>query len=652
MKMAAPPFRVKALYDYSSKEEDDLNFSNGQIITVTDVEDDDWYYGEYTDAASDKKEGLFPKNFVKIFEPETPPRPTRTSKSKKELESLAPANDPGKGLGIQNLEPSSPPDASVPTHAEETNVQNIEETVPQQSPIQTAKSAPAPAPPPQILASKPAPPTATKPAPPPNAENTGSGSFRDRINAFNKPAAPPVAPMKPSGLGASSGSGFVKKPFVAPPPSKNAYIPLPREQPPQKVYKREEDPDVIGQKSRDVEREDPPIHSQIAPPPGKEEDQPKPTSLKDRIALLQKQQMEQAARQTEAGQKKEKQKRPTRTQVDPEEQVADQAGDPDVENLDRIKSADTTGKRSMEIARDVLPPVPPSNTRPRISRETTPVGSPVTAPSRDPLSDPNDADQSGIGDTEEGEELSTGRDDSDEKPQRKASIPLPKSSQAPIREADVGDEEDNAEEEEEDVDPEVKRRMEIRERMAKMSGGMGMAGMFGPPGGLPSRSSTKQASTSSDRKASGNSTLGQKDSPTSHAPPVSVMPMPGLQKVRSPEQEQMQPEVSKEIAEVPRSIVQGRDPEDMPDVEDLKEEPVIPSRRSTERTTAIPPLPQGDPLKMLGSRLSPMLTLTDRPVPAPPGQGRAPPPLPTERPVPNPLNGSTCHLWYLRMMGS
>ena len=192
------------------------------------------------------------------------------------------------------------------------------------------------------------------------------------------------------------------------------------------------------------------------------------------------------------------------------------------------------------------------------------MGSPVGAPSRDLLCDPNDADQSGVGDTEEGEELSTGRDDRDEKPQRKASFPLPKPSQVPIREAEVGDEEDNAEEEdpgeeegeeEEDVDPEVKRRLEIRERMAKMSGGMGMAGMFGPPGGLPTRSSTKQAPASSDRTASGNSASGQPDNSTSRAPPIPMMPMPGLQKVRSPEQSEVQPEISEEVADEPKSFV-------------------------------------------------------------------------------------------------
>ena len=44
--MPAAPFKVKAVYDYKSAEPDDLNFPNGQVITVTAEEDDDWYAGD------------------------------------------------------------------------------------------------------------------------------------------------------------------------------------------------------------------------------------------------------------------------------------------------------------------------------------------------------------------------------------------------------------------------------------------------------------------------------------------------------------------------------------------------------------------------------------------------------------------------------
>lgn len=583
--MAIPPFRVKALYDYSSQEEDDLKFSNGQVILVTDEEDADWYYGEYEDSAGDKQEGLFPKNFVKIFEPDLPPRPTRSGRSKKDNETPAIASEEAKLHVAEEPEAVSAPNpiesATVPAQVfEEPDlpVPQISKTESFSAPLQ-----------------KPGPPAAPKPGPPPAAEKPTSGSFRDRINAFNKSTAPPPAPNKPSGLGGSGGAGFIKKAFVAPPPSKNAYVPPPREPAPQKVYRREEDPEMAAPASKDIDNGVQVTQPQVATSVEAEEDQPKPTSLKDRIALLQKQQMEQAARHAEASQKKEKPKRPVKKTVESQESAADAEDAEEGEHLERMAHVEGTGNRSFEGAlssgaRHAKPPKP---------QEATPVASATAVASQDIISDPNDADQSGIGDTEDGEDLSAGRDDSDENPRHKASIPPQISSQAPLREADIGDEEDNAdeddveEEEEEDVDPEVKRRMEIRERMAKMSGGMGMAGMFGPPGSVAPRAPAKRGTASSERNVSGSSASARLDDGSNpRAPPVPIMPMPGLQKVRSPEQQGAQPEVTKEDPYEPKPVIQGRDPEDMPDVEDMVEEPIPTPRRSVERP-APPPVPQG-----------------------------------------------------------
>ena len=591
--MALPPFRVKALYDYSSKEEDDLKFPNGQVILVTDEEDADWYYGEYEDSAGDKQEGLFPKNFVKVFEPDMPPRPTRSARSKKDNDSPALANEDARFPAAEErgAVPATNPieSATIP----QQHFEQPEPTVPQASKTETF-SAPS---------QKPVPPAASKPGPPPAAEKPTSGSFRDRINAFNKSTAPPPAPNKPSGLGVSGGSGFVKKPFVAPPPSKNAYVPPPREPPPQRVYRREEDPEIAAPASKDIENEVPVIQPEVAVTADAEEDQPKPTSLKDRIALLQKQQMEQATRHAEANQKKEKPKRPLKKQVESQEPAVDAEDGRESEHLDKLSNTESIGNRSIEEdSRDIISSGA-RQAKPPKSQEATPVASPTAVASRDILSDPNDADQSGVGDTEEGEDLSTGRDDSDENRRHKTSIPSQIASQAPLRQADVGDEEDNAdeddaeEEEDEDVDPEVKRRIEIRERMAKMSGGMGMAGMFGPSGGMAPRAPTKRGTASSERNISGSSVSTRADDgSSSRAPPVPMIPMPGLQKVRSPEQQGGQSEVTNEDAYEPKPVIQGREPEDMPDVEDVVEEPIPTSQRSMERP-APPPIPQGKLLR-------------------------------------------------------
>jgi len=56
--------QVKAKYDYNSGHEDDLSFSAGQIITVTEEVDEEWYNGEYVDGHGNLCQGMFPRNFV------------------------------------------------------------------------------------------------------------------------------------------------------------------------------------------------------------------------------------------------------------------------------------------------------------------------------------------------------------------------------------------------------------------------------------------------------------------------------------------------------------------------------------------------------------------------------------------------------------
>jgi len=99
--MTAPPFKVKAVYDYSSPHDDDLSFPSGQIITVVQEEDADWYIGEYNDESGAKQSGLFPKNFVERFEPQAPPRPIR---AKKEEPAAAPIESPAAAAQPQQAE--------------------------------------------------------------------------------------------------------------------------------------------------------------------------------------------------------------------------------------------------------------------------------------------------------------------------------------------------------------------------------------------------------------------------------------------------------------------------------------------------------------------------------------------------------------------
>lgn len=604
--MSKPPFRVKAIYEYLSEHDDDLSFPIGQIISVIEEEDVDWYHGEYEDDNGGKHQGLFPRNFVKAYEPETPPRPSRLSRSRKDLESaslthendekgrsvppshLPPQFDPGRVLKQESLAIAKPTSENLTSSAEPVKASEISASGPSTNVVNKVPSG-----------------NTAKPDPPVSPEKPVIGSFRDRINAFNKPAAPPVAPAKPGGLASIGGSNFIKKPFVAPPPSKNAYVHLPPGPPVQKPYRREEDPEMVSETSGVAAAEQSVGQIRAADTVvEEEEDVPKPTSLKDRIALLQRQQIEQAARHSEAAQKKEKPKRQPKKHSESQDQAVTTGDQVENESLERINSGDASSKLSIDddLSTGAIP-----SARQQKSRNATPLASPVIKLPREFLSDANDADQSGAGETEDGDELSTERDDSDAKPRNKI-VALPrKLAQASNLEVDSGDEgaiikegdeegeEGEEEEEEEELDPEVKRRMEIRERMAKMSGGMGMAGMFGPVGIAQQVPSKKQSSMSSERKSSGNGIPAKTDPPASRAPPVPMMPLPGMQRVRTPDEVEHDPlenrkdEIDTAIGS--KTAISGQDPEEMRDTEDLAHEPLPPTRKSTER--APPTIPYG-----------------------------------------------------------
>lgn len=530
----AARFRVKALYEYASPHEDDLNFDVGQIITITEAEDDDWYTGEYTDDHGVKKEGIFPRNFVEKFEPTAPPRPTR-SRPKKEAE----APQPEDAVGIAPAPPVSIAEKSAPSHESESE-HEPEDTgqtghaeperpvpvVPVTVPV-TTKSTAEPAFPrsPSSAASPPAVSRLAeasapkyKPCPPSVSEKPLSNSFKDRIAAFNKPAAPPVAPFKPGGLGGgATGSNFVKKPFVAPPPSRNAYIPPPREKPTTNIYRREEDPEI---KEREAETLDQAEKAGLVPTQqqtqeGADDDQPKPTSLKERIALLQKQQMEQAQRHAEAAARKEKAKKPQKKRAEAtganEERIGVGEG-PVLPALERDTTAETEPKTSTDDAYTRAPPPP----RRRASK----------GPAVEETHDGSEADMSGAGDTTEGQDDTTEREDNGDVSRY--------AHRAPVTHAAATKEEDNEDEEEEsevqdDMDPEVRRKEELRARMAKMSGGMGFHSMFGAPAPALSRAPPKKRTSKSVDPSSTAENESEELVPRAQPPPIpTAMALSGM----------------------------------------------------------------------------------------------------------------------------
>jgi hypothetical protein len=524
------PFKVKALYDYVSGHEDDLGFTAGQIITVTEEEDDDWYSGEYVDDSGAKQEGIFPRNFVEKVEPTAPPRPTRARPKKEPEPAPAPAPEaatpPPQSPKQAAPEPeetpepepaavvsppaafSAPPPAPAPV-AEPRAPKPVQ-------PVQAAAAAPAPAPPaPQPTearsaisppAPKPAPSLSKPSGPPPVSEKPTSNSFKDRIAAFNRAAAPPIAPFKPSGLssGGGGGGGFIKKPFVAAPPSRHAYIPPSSQAPIAKVYRRDEDPEVKEQEAEVLENAGRAglVPMATANEGEAAEDEPKPMSLRERLALLQKQQMETAARHAEAATKKEKPKRPAKKRLDSQDTIEGEA-------------AERTEETSRMSTEEAHPPRVAHPPRRRSSKGAEP-------------RDGNEADMSGAGETTEGQEDITEKDDSDGRTKHVATVSKKEDS-------DQGEEEDEDEEEEDDVDPELRRREELRARMAKMSGGMGMPGMAMPLFGAPAPMLPKKKKTPVAEKSV--EEVDEPVSPTTRAAPV---PLPGLMRPPPPPEPKQQ----------------------------------------------------------------------------------------------------------------
>ncbi|KAJ5176099.1 uncharacterized protein N7482_001976 [Penicillium canariense] len=600
--MSSPPFTVRAVFEYASGHDDDLPFPIGQILTVTAVEDDDWYFGEYTDGSGAKQEGIFPKNFIERYEPPAPPRPTRPNRPKKEPEPVPVES----AVAVTESQPQAEPEVAEQPVAEEQE--------PPQSPlvvsspaveVPSSPSQPAPASKPAAAAAAPAPPPvakSSKPPPPIVADKPSASSFRDRIAAFNQSAAAPIAPFKPGGPAQSS--SFIKKQFVAPPPSKDSFVAPPREPAP-KVYKREEDPDVREQLARE-----PPVSETRPPPPAPAptqepeegvEGQPKPTSLKDRIALLQKQQLEQAQRHAEAAQRKEKPKPSKKPVEQPTEPTAAEVE----EEITPVEAAGTVRDPSVDTVRAKEPPAQPA---------------PLSQP-EEIASESNDADYSAAADSEDAGETSTSKDE-DERSHRHSTYTIEQKGE----EADVEEED----EEEEEMDPETKRRMELRARMAKMSGGMGMMGLFGPPGGLPGMAPPSGARKPKTPGESEKRLAEPEPTSPTHAPPVPMVPLAGMNISTKPPPVDVEKEEEEPLA---TPVSEQHPPQQVPDVEEVVHEGAPPRRSTdrslpalpTERSAPAPPLPASRPV----------------PPPAPVEQPTSPPPVPGGRPAPPPPRPST-----------
>jgi hypothetical protein len=621
--MSGPPFKVKAVYDYESPHDDDLPFNQGQIITVVALEDDDWYEGEYTDQSGRKHSGLFPRNFVERYEPEVPSRPARRP-------AAPDVRSPPEQTAIPEPTPGAFPDEAdgendgqdddddddqssaepPPVPAESTSTvepqaaaapvplppRNLSPPPPppsqvrQAAPTETIKSTPPAAreaiksPPPPASESAPSKPVKAEPVkaesakkgPPPVSSKPSS--FRDRIAAFNNAGAAPVTPFKPAA------PTFVKKPFVAPPPSRNAFIAPPKIEPVQKMYRREEDPDIQEEQAQAEENAAkagllPSNHPQPPTADGDQGDKPKPQSLKERIAMLQKQQMEQAARRADVSDKP-KPKKPVKRNMDESTEA------PPVENEE--ESAPIEPEQDQRHTRQSL-----DQPRERQVSRGASVGSTNRHAPPLPAAQVEDEDDKPAKDTavEEHEQA-----DRDSIQSTRRSMQSQRAPAAPVREADVGDQEDTAEDdksEEDEMDAETRRRLELRERMAKMSGGMGMAGMFGAPPGMPGMTAAPKTKRSVEpRHEADEAAPAPAPAQAPRMLPVVPVPIPGMQTARSPKIEHAQfdvgshkmPEDDETVRAAPRPVPSS------PTIERGPPPPVPAGSRPLENRP-VPPLP-------------------------------------------------------------
>ncbi|CCG80958.1 SH3 domain protein [Taphrina deformans PYCC 5710] len=309
-----PPCDVKALYQYTSEHEDDLNFEVGQIIHVHAEEDDEWLNGSYINAKGDRETGIFPKSFVELVEtPKAPARPSRTGAQKEthigldketQLSNLTDTN-PAETQGSEGLHTTSTKaETSTTDSAADVGARGPDSVeVASQFPVNETRTSsirdatahgeedpqPKPAPVKYTSSVESAPQHTTEP-PSTHEKVPKSNAFRDRIAAFNKQGAAPVAPKpmaKPS---------LAKKPFVAPPPSKDSYVPATTSKPKPTAIAPESHIDELAHGQVKLPQEI--AHESTGP-----EAPPKVGSLKDRIAALQAERSHVAAKK--AGAKEE-----------------------------------------------------------------------------------------------------------------------------------------------------------------------------------------------------------------------------------------------------------------------------------------------------------------------------------------------------------
>lgn len=385
--MPSTPYTAISRYPYTPEVEnagDDLSFGQGQSITVTEVVDEDWLYGSYKDDTGEIQSGYFPKNFVAV----KPPTQLEEKATPPAASKTVEASEPSKIISVPEPKPEA-----VPTQAE----------------------------PESAVAKKPAAVTSGLDVESNPNVTRSVASFKTRVNTFNATddAPPPVPGNVPE-------QSYAKKQFVVAEHSSYVPPPIKTEPPPVKKNDAPITADVVSESTQSPVDEGPKM------------------TLKERMRILEDQQLKEEEAVTAALKRKEerKQHRLRRTST---------GGT--IKSLETTRTGEsvrTTGSRTTttetvidaDTTRETIPEVDSDDER-NIEK--------VSYPAKD------------------GDELAKAEDEVEQEEVLEGE---------PEKDAD-----DLIEETEEDAE-ELKRK-ELRERMAKLSGGMGMFGMFGSGGSAP-----------------------------------------------------------------------------------------------------------------------------------------------------------------------
>lgn len=455
------PFSTVALYEYKSDFEDDLSFSSGQVIQVTSIEDEEWYTGNYTDSSGVKHTGMFPKNFVNevdsasnlgtttgpvVAQEEKVPEPASVTQSEK-LPSI-------------DRDATDTPDHPV-IPKEQADAQKLEKSIAKENSLQEHEKPFSP----KGLTSRISTFGSENSFPTPSAKPSESKSYNQSYKGSSS--------YIPPSLGSKTNDTKSKPDFTH-----SSYVPPPlkKDKPSASFEKSSDYPEPI--KATTSFREEP------------QEDEGPKLSLKERIALIQKNQKEEAEREAEALKKKQQKK-----EAQKKAPLAPKADD-------QVESSALKGAEELEAA----------------DGET--LASPIdNDESEDELTETLDSGDHSKGLSQEADEDEDADDGN----------------------AEVGDND----EEEEEEDSEEARRAALRDRMAKLAGA-GMYGGFNPfaaAGGAP-----PSKATSSTKKK----TKPVEEDNTPRAAPVPILPFgnvsnaPQIPDALKPKQTAREPEETEE----------------------------------------------------------------------------------------------------------